>query len=113
MQQIYEIQFKDNQTSKGVRLNSRKHQTIFTSRDHFKRVAIQYQTNATKIQIKRLLKNLIQSTKDATDESFSIYPVVMRKQVPVDVLSLSVYILLLRRQHKDFMVVIITIIITG
>ena len=38
----------------------------------FKRVVIQYQTNETEIQIKRLLKNLIQSTKGATDESFNL-----------------------------------------
>ena len=75
--QIYEIQFKDNQTSKGVRLNSQNHQTIFKSRDHFKRVVIQYQTNATEIQVKRLLKILIQSTNNVTDESFSIYPVII------------------------------------
>ena len=44
---------------------------------------IQYQTNVTELQVKTLLKTLIQPTKSVTDEIFSIYPVETRKAIPV------------------------------
>ena len=74
VQQIYEIQFKDNLTSRGKRLNSNNNHASFKSRERFKQIVIQYQTNVTEFQVKRLLKTLIQPTDSVTDEIFSIYP---------------------------------------
>ena len=70
VRQLYEVQFKDNRMSAGIRLNFQNNQAIFKSRDHFRRIVIQYQVNITEIQVKRLLKTLIQPTKCETDAFF-------------------------------------------